>query len=1145
VVRTLCAVTAHWTDAIDDAAIEAVVGRDTFSRGAAYVREGRVQRVSGTGGGALLGEVRGSGRGTYSTLVTPAQRARAWSGRCSCPVGSNCKHAVAVLLAARDTASLPAEQAAPAGDWEERMRELVRAAAEPEPEPDGAPLALQLELVAAVPGTRVFGRARPGDRGGFRLLLRPVVRGATGAWVRGGASWRELETGFSSYGRPVPDPRQRQALLELYGLHQSRVRNRYASTGEPAVHLDDAGPSVWQLLPRLLQSGVRLITADGAGDVVLSELPAAASVDLRRETPAGDATLEAVLALGGATVPAGAVTVVGSPAHGLVVRVPPGPRRLAVVPPGRRRPGGQGRDQQEVPVLPEGLVPDGLAGGGLLLVPLDAPAGPELSIMLHEGHRLDIPAADLDRFLREYYPGLRRVLAVTSSDGTVVLPQLSPPHLQLRMVHGEGHRLDLDWGMVYPVGEDSVRLPPLGADGAVAGTTGGGAVRDRPAEDVLLDAVRGPLQALPRLHVGLDGQQHLLPRVTLTGLETVTFTTDVLPALLEAGVEVEVTGTATEFRRSDAAPVIQLSTTESGERDWFDLGVTVTIDGEDIPFHPLFVALANGETHLVLDSGTWFEIDRPELEQLRVLIDEARGLQDKESDDLRISAYQADLWDELTQLGVVQEQSDRWTRAVQGLLDVDHVPDVDVPVGLDATLRPYQLDGYRWLTFLREHELGGILADDMGLGKTVQALAMISRAVEQGEREPFLVVAPTSVVPNWVHEAERFTPGLVVRQVARTSAKSGTPLVELAAGADVVVTSYALFRLDEASYEAMGWAGLLLDEAQFVKNHQGRTHQVARRLRAPFKLAITGTPLENNLMELWSLLSIVAPGLYPNPKQFARAWATPIGRGDGEVLARLRRRVRPLMRRRTKEQVATELPPKVEQVLEVALNPRHRRIYQTHLQRERAKVLRLIDEPDRNRFAILRSITLLRRLSLDPALVDDAYAGVPASKVDVLAERLQEVVQEGHRALVFSQYTGFLASVRARLDADGVRYSYLDGRTRDRDRRLAEFRAGDAPVFLISLKAGGVGLNLTEADYVFILDPWWNPAVEAQAVDRTHRIGQDKTVMVYRLVATDTIEDKVMQLKARKLALFSSVMDDDGGLGGPLTGADIAGLLDL
>jgi SNF2 family DNA or RNA helicase len=251
------------------------------------------------------------------------------------------------------------------------------------------------------------------------------------------------------------------------------------------------------------------------------------------------------------------------------------------------------------------------------------------------------------------------------------------------------------------------------------------------------------------------------------------------------------------------------------------------------------------------------------------------------------------------------------------------------------------------------------------------------------------------------------------------------------------------------------------------------------------------------------------------------------------------------MLRRTKEQVATELPPKQEQVLEVTLHPRHHKIYQTHLQRERQKVLGLLGDLDKNRFAIFRSLTLLRQLSLAPGLVDDAYADVRSSKVDAFIEQISEVVQEGHRALVFSQFTRFLRLVRDRLDSERIGHCYLDGRTRDRGTQIAAFKAGVTPVFLISLKAGGFGLNLTEADYVFVLDPWWNPAVEAQAVDRTHRIGQDKAVMVYRLVAADTIEEKVMELKARKQDLFDKVMDDDALLSAPLTADDVKGLFGL
>jgi SNF2 family DNA or RNA helicase len=290
-------------------------------------------------------------------------------------------------------------------------------------------------------------------------------------------------------------------------------------------------------------------------------------------------------------------------------------------------------------------------------------------------------------------------------------------------------------------------------------------------------------------------------------------------------------------------------------------------------------------------------------------------------------------------------------------------------------------------------------------------------------------------------------------------------------------------------------------------------------------------------------LSITAPGLFPSPDRFREYYGRPIERGgNAELLAQLRRRIRPLMKRRTKEQVAADLPEKQEQVLEVELHPRHRRIYQTHLQRERQKVLGLLGDVNRNRFTILRSLTVLRQLSLHAGLIDDAHSDIPCAKIDALLEQISDVVGGGHRALVFSQFTRFLRMVRGRLEAAGVECCYLDGGTQNRSAVISSFKSGAAPVFLISLKAGGFGLNLTEADYCFLLDPWWNPATEAQAVDRTHRIGQTRNVMVYRLIAADTIEEKVAALAARKADLFASVIDSDNAFGATLTADDIRAL---
>jgi SNF2 family DNA or RNA helicase len=476
-----------------------------------------------------------------------------------------------------------------------------------------------------------------------------------------------------------------------------------------------------------------------------------------------------------------------------------------------------------------------------------------------------------------------------------------------------------------------------------------------------------------------------------------------------------------------------------------------------------------------------------------------------------------------------------------GLDDLDRL--LSTQNAVDAVRgRPYQETGFQWLASRWAHGLGGILADDMGLGKTLQALALICHARERRASDPWLVVAPTSVVGNWVAEAARFAPGVPTVAVTETERRRGTTLAEATADAGIVVTSYTLFRLEHEAYKALGWEGLLLDEAQFAKNPASHNYQRARCLNDPFKLAMTGTPLENSLTELWALTSITAPGLFARPDRFAEDYRLPIERHqDADRLDQLRRGIRPVMLRRTKDQVAADLPVKQEQILE--LHPRHRRLYQTWLQRERQRILSLLDDMNGNRFEIFRSLTLLRQAALDVSLVDPAQTGVPSTKLDALDEMLADVVADGHRVLVFSQFTRFLTQARRRAEGAGIDCCYLDGRMTKRAAVIDGFRTGRAPVFFISLKAGGFGLNLTEAEYCILLDPWWNPATEAQAVDRVHRIGQTRKVMVYRLVAKDTIEAKVMALKAKKVALFDSVVGGGGFESGAISAADIRTLL--
>ena len=1143
---------------IDLTEVQEECGSGTFKRGQAYARAHRVLSPSWDEEELVL-DARVVGNGAI--YETTAQFSRAEDqdgaplvfeeGECSCPVGWNCKHVAALVISAVDEpdarsardaraqravptrqagvaqaqaqTQAPASPSPPPPSWEAPLRALIPA---PSARLTGDPLAIELALVSTAYGS---------SPGALRLQARLMRPGARGGWVNGSLSWGSLEAWHLRQANYRED--HLELAREFQSVHRARMATSsryYYGYGERERTLDlsdwDA-TQLWSLLDRADRAG--MVTVHAAPR--LGEVPRHRRAELVLDVTAtadGARRLRPALRIDG-TGDLGEfepVLFLGHDGHGLVL-ARAGATRAA---------GRTSRAQR-----PQDI------GVELRLLRLAKDTPHQLQRMLFDASELTIPAGDLPRFATQIAPALRGVAPVVSSDGSFALPEISAPELILRAHHGPGHVTELAWNWVYTVGEERVEYE-LGAVDSAPG------LRDAERERAILDSLdlstTAGLAGLGLLDA--DGRPAAHPR-PLHGLDTARFVTDALPALERvAAVELELSGSPVDYRDVDDQVQIAVATAAiDGEHDWFDLNVTISVEGRELEFAPLFAALARGEERMLLDDGAHFSLLAPELATLRQLIEEARALKDADRPDgLRISRYQAGLWEELVAIGVVGEQAEAWRRQVEALRGLDELAQLPVPEGLKATLRPYQLDGFRWLAGLWELGLGGILADDMGLGKTLQALALILHAGERstspagplagGRTAPVLVIAPTSVVPNWVSEAAHFAPQLRVRALTDTLARAGTTVAQLSEGADVVVTTYTLLRLDEEHYTSMEWAAVILDEAQAVKNHNAKTHLAARRLRAPFKLAITGTPMENHLGELWALLSLTAPGLFPDPAAFDELYARPIERhGDAERLARLRQRIRPLVKRRTKELVAGELPAKQEQVLSVKLTPRHRKLYDTHMQRERQRILGLLDDFDSNRFTVLTAITRMRRLALHAGLVDEKHMKVASAKLDALVEQLAEVRDGGHRALVFSQFTGFLALARARLEAEGLGCCYLDGSTRARGKVIERFRGGDDPVFLISLKAGGFGLNLTEADYCFLLDPWWNPATENQAIDRIHRIGQTRQVMVYRMISEDTIEAKVLALAQRKAALFKGVMDDGNLFAGEITAEDVRGLL--
>jgi len=464
------------------------------------------------------------------------------------------------------------------------------------------------------------------------------------------------------------------------------------------------------------------------------------------------------------------------------------------------------------------------------------------------------------------------------------------------------------------------------------------------------------------------------------------------------------------------------------------------------------------------------------------------------------------------------------------------------PVGFGGSLRPYQAHGFSWLGALSELSLGACLADDMGLGKTIQVLAHLARLHEKPGRAPSLVVMPRSLLANWRAEASRFAPQL--RLHTHWGPDRGE-VEQVFRDVDVVLTTYGTLRLDIAALAELELSTVVLDEAQAIKNDTSATAKCAKRLRAAHRIALSGTPIENHLGELWSLFEFLNPGMLSELPELGRVLDK--GQASPETLKLIQRVLRPFVLRRTKQEVAKDLPARSEQTLFVDLEPDERARYEELLRFYQASIKKQgLSDPTRSTPQVLEALLRLRQAACHPGLIDRKRTSERSSKIELLLEQLRGVVQEGHKALVFSQFTSLLAILRARLLEEKIAFEYLDGKTRDREACVARFQSDPSlPVFLVSLKAGGVGLNLTAADYVFILDPWWNPAVEAQAIDRAHRIGQTRPVIAYRLLARNTVEERVAQLQDQKRQLIAAVMGDEGAFAGKLTRDDLESLLGL
>ncbi|MDB5100366.1 MAG: helicase [Cyanobacteria bacterium RYN_339] len=729
-----------------------------------------------------------------------------------------------------------------------------------------------------------------------------------------------------------------------------------------------------------------------------------------------------------------------------------------------------------------------------------------------------IPAAERREFERHHMPGLLEAGLLQDTRQTVEEWPQGKPRPQLLLVEAD---LDLVVRVGFVYGDERVEADGADQTSTLVSQGSGETVRRDLAEE------RRWTSAL----------QVVLPLRRLSLDAALTFLREQVAPLIEAGWEIVGREDLRYFRLSTATPSIRLSIVSGA--DWFDVHNEVILGAEKVEWPALKAAMRSGSRHVRLGNGEWAPLPEAWL-AARQRLREKFGADKAEEEDgaLRVACFEAPTLSALVDDTNDAQVDDGWLDFRARIDSFGGVAPVPVPATFQGTLRPYQQQGLDYLAFLRDHGLHGILADDMGLGKTVQAAALLA-ANHPNAVGPSLIIAPTSVVANWEAELKRFVPTL--RVLVLHGAKRDVGAI---AQHDVIITSYATARQDLTAHRAQTYHTLLLDEAQAIKNARSQTARTMRQLPALHRLCLTGTPIENDTQDLWSIFAFLMPGLLGPVDAFRTQFATPIAMGERGPREALKARVAPFILRRLKAQVAPDLPPRTDITVVCELEPAQRRVYDALLSDVRNGIQQKLqrDGLERSRLSILAALLKLRQVCCHPSLIgtpETLHLG--SGKLEAAIELIQELIAGGHRALLFSQFTSMLAILRERLDQLGIPYAYLDGSTRDRQARVDAFNAGDTPIFLISLKAGGSGLNLTGADYVIHYDPWWNPASEDQATDRAHRIGQTRQVFNYKLVAKDTIEEKLVVLQAEKRGLVRDLLATDAG-GKMLTEETVAAL---
>ncbi len=752
---------------------------------------------------------------------------------------------------------------------------------------------------------------------------------------------------------------------------------------------------------------------------------------------------------------------------------------------------------------------------------------------------LDIPVDQEDQFLEDYFPTLAEQIPIEGPDiswedvrGEPVKRLYLTDELSTVTEHRSG---EMQAELRFGYGDYELKYEKNCPDVSV---------RRKPESWTLLKIYRSPVveeqvwgevssanHGLKRSGRGYEDCVFLLR----SRVHPIDFLMRYVPRLTEDGFEIYGEEKLKSARVNRNKPTLSINV--SSGIDWFDLHAEIKFGDVEASLSEVRRALKRKERYIKLTDGTIGEISDEWLQRYRHLF----GLGEQMEDGVRMENHHLAVIDQLLADADRVEYDPEFQRRKKRLLDFEGITTKKLPVSFEGNLRPYQKAGFDWLHFLHDYEFGGCLADDMGLGKTVETLVFLQSIKEIGhDGKPALLVLPRSLLVNWQREAERFTPDLVFYEYF---GNQRTKELNIFDEYDLILTTYGVLLRDIEKLREYSFHYVILDELQFIKNPLAKTSKAARLLKSDHRLVLTGTPVENSTFELWSQFAFLNPGLLGNLEYFKSEFGNPIERqGDENASRYLRKMVYPFILRRTKEQVAPELPPRTERIIYADMEPAQRNLYNKTRDFYKAMLLGVIEEKGINnsRMKVLEGLLRLRQISNHPRLVKDDFRGTSA-KFELLIDTLETIKSGGHKALIFSQFVQMLKIVRQELDHRKIPYEYLDGRTRKRQERVDTFQnKPEIPFFLISLKAGGVGLNLTAADYVIHVDPWWNPAVEMQATDRTHRIGQDKPVFVYKLITRGSVEEKILQLQDKKKTLVEQLITTENSFFKSLTAEDVA-----